>query len=135
MEEQKINLSTHKKESKERGLFSVIFLTLIISSISALSASVISVYYYHKNYAFKVISVDLAGFVESRKESFVLGEVNEQWLIRKKEELTRILKRLPENTLLLTSDVVLSDYPIDNNIPVIRFNSSADKWLITYVEK
>jgi hypothetical protein len=134
VEKEKLNILTHKKQSKAIGIFSLISFTLIISTIIAVSASVISVYYYHKNYAFKIIAVDLAGFVESQKESFVSGKVDENWLIRKKEELTNYLKKLPQNTLLLTSDVVLSDYPVDKSIPVIKFNTETQRWVITYVE-
>ena len=131
MEEEHVKTSINQKQSKGMGLLSVIFITFLISGATA----IISLYYYHKNYALKVISVDIAGFVESQKESFVSGKVDEKWIIRKREELTHYLKKIPQNTLLITSDVVLSDYPVDNNIPAIRFNSKTERWVITYVEK
>ena len=73
--------------------------------------------------------------IESQKKSFVSGKVDEKWLIRKREELTGYLKKVPESTVILTSDVVLSNYPVKNSIPVIKFNSETERWVITYVEK
>lgn len=131
LEEQKRNLLTHKNG---RGVISIILLTLIISGITSASASIVSLYYYHKNYSLKVIAVDLAGFIESQKESYVKGSVDDKWLSQKRKELTDYLARVPENTIILTSDVVLSDYPADNSIPVIQFNAETERWIITYAE-
>lgn len=137
MEEKNISTDkqlTSKMQTKGIGFTTTIILILLISFIATIVFSGIFIYYYHKKYALKIIAVDLAGFVESQKESFVSGKVNEKWLTEKREELTQYLKKVPENTLLLTSDVVLSDYPDDNNIPVIKFNPETDKWVIMYVE-
>lgn len=100
---------------------------VLIVLITALISSAVSMYVYHRYFAVKLITVDLIDFYSKQKDRYVEGKVDNEWLKKKTDELAEKLRSYPKNTVFLTSDVVLRDYPKKGSIPTIVFRG--DKWI------
>jgi Skp family chaperone for outer membrane proteins len=81
----------------------MILISLCLSIASASGA----VYWYDRHKAVKIAAIDLQGYLAAQKERYVKGEITQDEFKRRIDNLEALLKQVPDNTVVLTADVVV----------------------------
>jgi len=91
---------------KKRTSLALTYLVLInlLLSIAASSAA-ISVY--DRYFAVKVVSLDLKGYIGRLRDDYGSNKITQEQFKQRLDHLENLVGRLPENYVVLTSDVVV----------------------------
>ena len=84
------------------------FITLILSAIVSISV----VWLYHKNYATRVVAIDMKPYVEEQKKLFLEGKIDEKELKKNFSKLERVVSSLPRNKIAIMKEVVVANAEI-----------------------
>ncbi len=81
------------------------FFTVLI----AVTISLLCLFVYDTYYAPKIITVDLKGYMAEQKKLYLSGQIDDAALKENIDQLQKKIKSVPENTIVLIEEVVVSD--------------------------
>ncbi len=85
------------------------FKTLFISAFVSILVSGASFYIYDIYYAPKFLTVDFKGYVEQQRKLFLAKKIDETDLKKNLKIFQEKIKAVPENTIVLIKEAVVSD--------------------------
>ena len=96
--------------SKSISELKLILLYIVIAALFVSTAvSSAALYVYHRHYAVQVVSIDLKGHVKELKEDYASRKITEEQFRSRLDDLETLVKLLPDNYVVLTSDVVVKN--------------------------
>ena len=81
---------------------------LILCTVISIGSSIVSVTVYHKVFAVKIVAAETSGFLEQARSDFLNKKITQKELEQRIENVFGMIRQQPENTVVLSSDVVLS---------------------------
>lgn len=85
------------------GWLATVALCLLIS----VASSAISIWWYDRKYATKIVSVDLKGYLEKQTADFVAGKATQEDIQKGLLQIGDLVKKVSPNTAVITSDVAV----------------------------
>jgi len=78
-----------------------------ISLFLSLAVCASALYIYDKYFAQKIVTFDLKGYIAKQGKLYAEGEIDDEQLKARIKEAASLIENLPQNRVVLTSDVVL----------------------------
>ena len=86
---------------------------IIINTVVSATIVIIGLLFYHTNYAVKVYSLDLKGFITTQQQMLIEGKLDNEGMDKIFKSLDEKIKEKGENAVILTSDVVIKGDEIE----------------------
>ena len=103
--EEKKGISESRAESSRRRK-SISWLSIIIIS---LLVSVLSVFFYDRFFAQRVIAVDMKGYIARQRDLYTGGKLTDEQFRANIDRLEEVIRSIPANRVAIMGDVVLKN--------------------------
>ena len=104
--ENKEEVSPERKAGARRKRTSVPWPAVVIIS---LLISILSVFFYDRFYAQKIIAVDMKGYIAKQRDLYMEGKLTDEQFRANVDRLEDAIKSIPSNRVAIMGDVVLKN--------------------------
>ena len=84
------------------------FTVVLLCAVVSICSSVICVAAYHRYFSIRIVAADTSAYLEQVRIDYLNRRITPAELDQQIENVIAILRKQPENTIVLSSDVVLS---------------------------
>jgi len=104
--ESKEKVSPEKKVEILPKLTSVPWPAVVVISVLI---SILSVFFYDRFYAQKIIAVDMKGYIAKQRDLYMEGKLTDEQFRANVDKLEEAIKSIPSNRVAIMGDVVLKN--------------------------